>query len=160
MSLATEIADRKFAVDVEALERTNADEKLSIDLTKSINFESEQSKSRDAALDEKIENEIKYRADADAIVMKQANDKILHDRHLEMHLIDNREFPLNIHDYAVNTYVDSNANAYVYKKGNDSDYPIGKIEKAVFTDGKLVSFEFNAFANHPDTHELTAAGIF
>ena len=77
-----------------------------------------------------------------------------------MHLIDNREFPLNIHDYAVNTYVDSNANAYVYKNGNADDTPIGKIEKAVFTDGKLVSFEFNAFANHPDTYELTAAGIF
>jgi len=160
-ALCAEISTTNYNLGIEKLERMNADDVLSIELSRRINYEVEQSILRDDVLGNRIDTEKAERISADIDLEKRVNDKMLHDRHLELVNHDNRAFPIKIKDYAVNTYIDSNPEAYVYINGNLGRSPIGKIENSVLdADGNVKSFTFNAFAEHPDTYELTANGRF
>ena len=111
-------------------------------------------------LSTELSSEISSRLSADEELERRANDKMLHDRHFEMHIIDNRQFPIKLRDYAINTYINNCTNAYVYLNGDVNSAPIGCITNTRTEGNEITSFVFNAYADHPDTSALTAGGIF
>ena len=137
---------------------TSADESLSADLMHEISFQTEKSELRDLALDNKINEEISSRISADSELKKNVCDRIIHDRHFELHQIDAARCPLELKDFAVNTIIDTVPDAYVYES-NRPLMPIAKIENARYTeDGTVSAFTLNAYADTPETFELTGIG--
>lgn len=146
------------ALEFERINRKNADESLSADLMHEISFQAEKSELRDLALDNKINEEISSRISANSELKKDVCDKIIHDRHFELNQIDAARCPLELKDFAVNTIIDTVPDAYVYES-NRPLMPIAKIENARYTeDGTVSAFTLNAFADTPETFELTGIG--
>ncbi len=109
-----------------------------------------------------INDEISARISSDDNLSICLSDKILHDRHFDLHIVDTTRYPIHLDDFAVNTLIDTVANAYVYDRNDNNKLnPIAKIENIAYDeDGNVKSFVFDAFADTYNMSELTSAGKF